>query len=121
MAAGAARVRPRLLAHVRRMCRRIERERVAWARPLAGALRAGSASLDGDRAAAVSMLEAAAAEFDAVPMNGYAAAARWCAGRLAGDSDRARTLRASAESWMTSQSIRNPDRTAAMLIFEPSR
>jgi hypothetical protein len=119
MAAGGG-GRPRLLGHVGRLCRRMERERVAWARPLAQSLRAGVAALEGRRADAVSLLAAAASDFDAVPMHGYAASARWCASALAGDSGQSRALRSAAEAWMTRESIRNPNRMAAMLAFDPS-
>jgi hypothetical protein len=53
-------------------------------------------------------------------MHGYAASARWCASALAGDSGQSRALRSAAEAWMTRESIRNPNRMAAMLAFDPS-
>ena len=117
MAAASSSDRTRLCSQVNRSARRIERERVAWARPMARMLRAGLAVLEGRSEPAVSMLESAAAEFDQVPMAGYAAAARWRAAALLGSGERAQRLRADAEVWMARESVRSPDRTAAMLAF----
>ena len=82
MAAQSSPDRAKLLGLARARARRIEREGVAWAQPMARLLRAGLAVAEGQRDQGVSLLDAAAAEFDAVPMDGYAAAARWRAADL---------------------------------------
>ena len=105
------------LALAVRSARGIERERVAWATPLARLLRAGASALEGQREAAVSQLETAAHEFDAVPMDGYAAAARWRAAQLLGPGERADALRARAGVWLQRESVRDPERMATMLAF----
>jgi len=121
MAAQGSPDRGRLLGLVRARARTIEREDVAWARPIARLLRAGLALADRQRDEAVLLLEQAAAEFDAVPMDGYAAAARWRAAGLLDGSGRAAGLRERAGEWMTHASIRSPERMARMLAFGESR
>jgi len=120
MAARGATDRTPLLAVVLRSAKEIERERVGWAQPLAMLLHAGHAELDGDRVGAVNTLERAAGEFDLVPMNGYAAAARWRAASLIDGTDRADALRRRAEAWMTHEGIRSPERMTDMLAFGAS-
>jgi hypothetical protein len=117
MAAQGSPDRGRLLGLVRARARAIERENVAWARPMARLLRAGLALADGQRDQAAGLLDAAAAEFDAVPMDGYAAAARWRAADLLGETGRGRDRRQRAEEWMTKEAIRSPDRMARMHAF----
>lgn len=117
MAARGATDRAALLGTVRRSAKELEQERVAWARPLAMLLRAGCAELEGDGEGAVSRLEKAADEFDLVPMNGYAAAARWRAATLVADAARTGDLRRRAEEWMAREGIRSPERMTNMLVF----
>ena len=117
MAADGSPDRGKLLGVARRRARRIEREGVAWARPIARLLRAGLALADGQRDLAVSLLETAAGEFDAVPMNGYAAAARWRAADLTDGTPRGSDLRQRAGEWMARESIRSPERMARMHAF----
>ncbi|MEO8682810.1 MAG: hypothetical protein ABI665_27425, partial [Vicinamibacterales bacterium] len=117
MAARGSADRTVLLTTVRRSAKEIERERVAWAQPLAMLLRAGLAELEGRHQDAVDTLEAAANECDLVPMNGYAAAARWRAATLAAGTGRADDLRRRAEEWMHREGIRSPERMTDMLAF----
>ena len=117
MAADGSPDRGKLLGLARSRARSIEREGVAWAQPIARLLRAGLALADGQRDLAVSLLETAAEEFDAVPMNGYAAAARWRAADLTDGTDRGAELRRRAGEWMTRESVRSPERMARMHAF----
>jgi hypothetical protein len=106
--------RAALLRDAATASRRIERERMAWATPLAMLLRAGVAMARDERERAVGLLGDAASRFDAVDMALYAAAARRTLGKLvAGDEGRA--LVEQAETWMRSESIKNPVRMTAML------
>ena len=115
-AAAASRDRSRLRGVAARAARRIERERVPWAQPMARVLRAGLASLDGRNDTAVALLEQAASEFDDVPMEGYAAAARWRAARLLGKGDRASALAEAGATWFTRESVADRERMTAMLV-----
>jgi hypothetical protein len=91
--------------------RRIERERLTWALPLAQQLRAGAAAVRGDREAASDLLEQAAAGFEVVEMRCFAAAARRRLGELRGAAE----LVQAADAWMTGQGVRVPARLAAAL------
>jgi hypothetical protein len=106
--------RERLLRVAARTARQIRRERAPWSDPLAVLLRAGVASLRGERKEALADLEAAAVGFDAAKMALYAAATRRCRGLLLATDD-GRELAASAESWMRREGIQNPERMTAML------
>ena len=115
-AAATSRDRSRLRAVIARAAGRIENERVSWAQPMARVLRAGLAALDGRNDAAVALLEQAASEFDDVPMDGYAAAARWRAARLLGRDGRAGALAEAGGAWFKRESVADPERMTAMLI-----
>jgi hypothetical protein len=65
-------LKPRLL----RELKLFEKEKVAWMLPLAQLIRAGLAALEGDREAAVRLLEKAAEGCDRHQLGIYAAAAR---------------------------------------------
>jgi tetratricopeptide (TPR) repeat protein len=93
---------------------KIERERMPWARPLAGLLRAGIAARRGDADAAVARLAEVETELAGHEMELYAAAARRRRGQLLG-GDAGRALAAAAEAWMTAQGIQHPARMTAML------
>jgi hypothetical protein len=71
---GAA--RRQRIADAARAARLIERERMAWAEPLAQLLRSGLLLLDGDRAGAAARLADAAGGFAAADMTLHAAVAR---------------------------------------------
>jgi hypothetical protein len=93
--------------------RRLEGTRVAFAAALAQLFRAGVASVRGHEASIRDRLARAAESLDAVSLRSYAVAARWRLGELLGGEE-GRALVAQADSWMRSQSIRNPARMVAM-------
>src|SRR5262249_49088982 len=92
----------------------IERERMPWSKPMAALLRAGIASLEGDRGAAVAHARGAADGFDGVNMALHAAAARYRLGALVGGEE-GRTLVERAETWMRSETVKNFARLTDML------
>jgi len=77
-------------------------------------LRASLAENQGDVSAAEKLFGQAAEQLDGVSMRLHAAAARRRQGRLQG-GDAGQRLVANSESWMASQTIRNPDRMTNML------
>lgn len=117
MASHGAKDRSRLLALAASAARKLESERVEWVQPLASTLRAGLAHAGGDTDAAVRLLLDAADAFDRVPMEGYAAAARWRAASLVDGSAPSGEPRRRAEVWMEREHIHNPERMTAMLAF----
>jgi hypothetical protein len=95
--------------------RRIERERMAWATPLSTLLSAGIALTgEGNQERAASLLRTAAAGFDAAGMALSAAAARRRLGGLLGGEE-GRTLVEGADTWMKSESVKDPAKMTAML------
>jgi hypothetical protein len=112
--ASAARSSGRFLSVARGCARRIARERMAWSNPIAGLVRAGVASIEGQRAVAQRCLEDAAAQFDRADMKLYAAVARRRLGALKNDAD-GHELRRQAEAWMAAQQIKNPVALTRML------
>ena len=111
------RERDGLVAMARKSARRLERERVSWVQPLAQSLQAGVAAAEGKPEQAAELLITAAMEFDQVPMEGYASAARWRAASLLKGSSRADDLKRESDRWMNREGIRNPDRMTDMLTF----
>jgi serine/threonine protein kinase len=106
--------RDELLRSAARDVRRIEREMMRWGKALAALLRSGIAAARGDPAIAVSLLDSAEKEFEAVDMLMHAAAARRRRGELIGGSE-GQTLVETAERAMRDQKIQNPAAFAAML------
>jgi tetratricopeptide (TPR) repeat protein len=94
--------------------RAILRQRTHWGDPLALLLRAGAAATRGEGERALVLLESAEAGFGGADMALHAAATRRRRGELMG-GDAGLSLVASADAWMTGQSIRNPERMTAML------
>ncbi|WP_437794069.1 ATP-binding protein [Sorangium sp. So ce693] len=92
----------------------LAREKTAWSDPFVPLIRAGAAELRGDREAAITQLEAAAAGFDAADMPLYAAAARRQAGELLGGEKGLQRLLV-ADAVMARERIKSPARWAAML------
>ncbi|MCC6555037.1 MAG: AAA family ATPase [Polyangiaceae bacterium] len=92
----------------------ITREEVAWADAYAALIRAGAAALRGERPRALTLLDGAAAAFDAVDMQLYAAAARRRAGELRG-GEKGLQLLLVADAYMAREEIKIPARWAAML------
>ena len=104
------------LASARRDVSRLEREATPWARAQAALVRAGLAALGKRDAEAITELRVAANTFRAADMGLCAAVAERRLGALIG-GDEGRDLRVRADAWMTVQSIRRPDRVAA--LFAP--
>jgi len=92
----------------------ILRERTHWADSLALLLQAGAAATPREPARAQSLLESAEAGFTRGDMALYATAARRRRGELMG-GEAGRDLVAAADTWMTGQGIKNPERMTAML------
>jgi hypothetical protein len=109
-----ARERGALLRGVEDHARAMMREKTRWADPLALVLRAGSAATRGEARQAVILLESAEAGLAAADMALHVAVARRRRGELLG-GDTGRGLVAAADAWMTSQTIRNPERMTDML------
>ena len=103
-----------LLAAAERDARRIERERMAWSRPLAALVRAGVVARRGDPDGAAALLDAASADFAAADMAFHAAVADRCRGELIGGDD-GRNRIAASDVWMAAQGVRRPERMTAML------
>ncbi len=99
---------------IERDLRRIERERLLWADPLAKLVRADLDACEGERDRAVEQLVEAIAGFEAAEMSPYARGARRCWGHLIA-GPRGRELVDEAEEWMTGQGIKRPDRIARVL------
>ena len=114
VAAGAPSRSAVLLRAAERYARAIERERVHWGDPLANLLRAGVASVRGDRKGAIERLAAAETAFDAADMALYAAVARRRRGELLGDAE-GRALIEASDIAMRNQKIQDPGRIASML------
>jgi hypothetical protein len=94
----------------------LEKEGLACSIPQAELLRAGTAALRGDAAAARAELERAAAGFESVGMKAYASASRRRLGALIG-GDEGRALVEAEDAWQRGEAIRNPDRFTA--LFAP--
>jgi eukaryotic-like serine/threonine-protein kinase len=99
--------RGKFLTIVHRDIRRIRREQMAWAEPVATLLGAAAAFCEGRRDQAARDLELAADRFARVDMHLYVAAARRRLGAIAGGAAGDAMIR-SADDWMTAQQIRNP-------------
>jgi len=104
-----------LFARASADAKKIEREKAAWATPMASVLRAGVAAARGDRERSFAYLRAAAAGFDSAAMGLYAAAARRRIGEITSGDEGKRAIE-EADAWMTEQQIRNPERMAQMLV-----
>jgi hypothetical protein len=105
--------RASLLRAVLRDARRLERENIGWATPLAKLLRAGVARVRAD-ARAASHLREAIAGFEAVDMSMHATVARQALAVVLANAEGAQ-LAAAAEAWFTEQTVRCPAGFVAML------
>jgi serine/threonine protein kinase len=108
-------MRKRRLAEILRLARSLEREHMAWTAPFAAILRAAVANEDGDRAAAIAGLRAAADQARAADMYGYARAATHQLGLLLG-GDEGRRLVTLAGQAIIAEGVRVPARFAATLV-----
>lgn len=100
---------------VRRMCNmarteaaRIDREDVAWGRPLAALIRARVAAGRREHDQAAEALADAIRGFEAADMHLYAAVGRRRLGEMLGDA-RGREAMAAGDAWMAAQGIRDPE------------
>jgi len=106
--------RARLLKGAAADARRIAREKMAWAQPLAQLRQADIATIRGERPQALALLRDAEAGFEAAAMALHAAVARYRRGELlTGPAGRA--LVEEADRWFASQELTNPRRMVAML------
>lgn len=106
-APGATAEGKALLKECRKALKKIEKEKLLWADPLAQLVRAGIASAAGEKEKSARRLERAAAGLDAADMALYAAAARRRLGQLRGSREGASIVE-TADSWMQEQGIRRP-------------
>jgi hypothetical protein len=95
--------------------RRLERQGMLWMAPLASLVHAAAANAEGDAVRAVAALRAAAETADAAHMTLHASSARYQLGRLVGGDDGER-LRREAETAMSAEGIRAPERIATMIL-----
>jgi tetratricopeptide (TPR) repeat protein len=96
--------------------RRIERERMPWATPLAQSIHAAVAWYRGAREKALEQLAVAEQAFRAADMGAFAAATQRRRGELRG-GDEGRALVEAADAWMRAQAIEQPEKMAN--IFAP--
>src|SRR6185436_3632762 len=87
-----------------RSARAIEKQKVAWALPLAHSLRAGAASLRGQKDAAIALLERAARDFEKAELMLHADAAAYRHAQLTGASP------------PDLQGVKNPERLLDVLM-----
>jgi len=114
-AAVAPAERAPLLRAAERDARRVERERMEWATPLATLVRAGVAALRADEAGAAALLDHAARGLDAADLVLHAAAARRRRADLIG-GDEGAAARAAADAVFRRQGVAAPDRLVAMMV-----
>lgn len=106
--------RAALLREAERYAVRVRREGMAWSTPLADLLLAGVAAARGEPAAALRRLETAVAGCAAAGLPLWHVVAQRRQGELCGGAKGA-ALREAADAWLTAQTIRAPERWAAML------
>lgn len=94
--------------------KKMERERLAWATPLAQLVRGAVCAYRGQDRAAMDILDSAASALEAADMNLFAAAARWRLGELQGGDSGTEAIRAADHS-MRVQGIANPGRVVDTL------
>jgi eukaryotic-like serine/threonine-protein kinase len=109
-----------LLSECARYAGKIEREKMAWALPLAQLLRAGIAERKDARDEARDLYKAATRAFRAARMGLYEAISRFRYGELAGGDEGQASVRA-AEEWMIAQGVVKPARIVQMLAPSKER
>jgi tetratricopeptide (TPR) repeat protein len=97
-----------------KLARKIQNERIAWAKPLAGLVRAAAAYQHSETAKIQTLLSETIEDFELADMHLYAAAARRRLGEVSG-GERGDQLVAKADGWMSSQKIQNPAAMTRML------
>ena len=110
--------RTTLLRQAKSALRRVEKEGLDWANPLADLVRGGIALATGASATGASILERAAEGLDKVDMRLHAAAARRRLGQLVGGSHGIELVR-NADAYMGSQSITSPEKMSRVLAPGP--
>src|SRR5262249_32517812 len=93
----------------------IEREKMAWADPIAQLIHAGIAMIRGDRKEATGLLTAAESGFVSTGMALHAAATQRRRGELIG-GPQGDALVEAANAWMLDQNIKNPARMTDLLV-----
>ena len=106
--------RRRLLKFAEADAHRIQKENTLWGDGLAKLIYAGVAASCGRTDQTRELLMAAQTAFEQADMTLFAMVAQRSSGELVG-GDKGRALVKSAETWMTLQNIRRPDRMSAML------
>lgn len=114
-AAETSRDREPLLKIAESMARKLDRQRVDWARTFSRQIRAGIASLRGNADQAARLLSESITLAEAEGLGLLAASAKRRLGRLQG-GDAGRAAVAQADAWMTAQEIRKPARMARCII-----
>ncbi len=103
-----------LLGRAKADASKLGRERAAWASALATLLTGCVNAAEGRTSEAVARLETAALQCEATSMVLYARVADRARGRLLG-GDEGRALVTATDDWLRDQTIRDPERFAAML------
>jgi hypothetical protein len=103
-----------LLRVALKAARRLEHQRLRWTSALAQLIRAGVASVRGEKESAVQLLAEATRQLESADMELFAASTRRHLGQLRG-GNAGRELVEQADAWMRSQLILNPSRMAACL------
>jgi len=98
-----------------RLARKIEKEKISWAKPFAMLIHATVAQRRSQSDQAGTLLSQAIQSFENSGMNLYAAAARRRLGETLGDA-RGRQLITQADEWMTGQRIKAPELLTRMLV-----
>lgn len=113
LAEGRPSERKALCGEAARDAKSIAAEKMPWSDPLAALLRAGIANVRGDADRALAELQQAEAGLVAADMALYAAAARYCRGKLLG-GDAGNALVNASLGWMSGQGVVNPERMVAL-------
>jgi serine/threonine protein kinase/tetratricopeptide (TPR) repeat protein len=114
LASATGRERQQRLQIADNLARKIQKEPLQWAEPLAALIRAGAASVRKDKSTALTFLSRALEGFSLAHMALYEAASRRRLGEAVG-GERGRQLIIEADDWMTRQRIQNPARMTQML------
>ena len=113
-AAATNHLRQHCLVEALRCARKLARKHSRWAHAMAFLIRAGIASVRGERAATLRFLERAETEFRTADMSHYVAACEYRRGLLIGN-EAGRALTSAAESWATAQGVVNAARIFQIL------
>lgn len=95
--------------------RLLDKQSFPWARPWNRLVKAGLATIEGQKGEAIDHLVAAAAGFDGVHMDLYAAASRRRRGQLLGSEQGGDRFITEADRWMAEQGIVDPERLSNTL------